>query len=288
MMRTAAILAAIFIAVTAAVHFGYQHLEKKLQQMSCVPQSASQRGTAVDEEPVSPAAEQQSVAAAPAAQVQDFQIIVRRDIFQAGAGAATAAEKTPEPEPVPEAVPTSLNLTLAGTVTGGPESARAIVMNNSGGRKQHLLRIGAKVPKTDAVVKSIAWNKITLEVNGRLEVLPMPKPDKKSFSRRAFSRSAGFTPPPVQEQDENGQPAPPIRPQRRIILPEDLEQAADNMPELPELPGLDMEQQPELPELPGLDMEQQPQEADLPSELLPPDEGNMPKLPEEELPPPME
>jgi preprotein translocase subunit SecG len=34
MMRTAAILAAIFIAVTAAVYFGYKYLEKELQQMS--------------------------------------------------------------------------------------------------------------------------------------------------------------------------------------------------------------------------------------------------------------
>ena len=83
---------------------------------------------------------------------------------------------------MPEVVPTRLNLTLAGTVTGSPKSARAIVIDNATGkRKQLLLRVGDGVQ--GAVIKSIDWNKITLEVNGRLEELEMPKP-RRSFSHR--------------------------------------------------------------------------------------------------------
>jgi hypothetical protein len=272
MMRTAAILAAIFMAVTAVVHFGYKHLEKELQQMSCVPQTASQRGTAAADGLVSPAAEPQPVAAPSAAQAQDFQIIVRRDIFQAGGGAAAAVQKPPEPEPVPEAVPTRLNLTLAGTVTGSPESARAIVVDNAAGnRKQLLLRVGDGVQ--GAVIKSIDWNKITLEVNGALEVLEMPKPNEKTFTRSSSSsRSAGFSPPPVQERTENmNQRRPPTRPRRRISLPE-LEQAADNAPDLP---GLEIGRPSD--DLPDALRLEQPDEAELlpvegeePPELLPP------------------
>lgn len=309
MMRTAATLAAIFIAVTAAVHFGYQHLEQKLEQMSCVPQAASQGGTVAADGPVSrPTAAPEPVAAPSAAPRQDFQIIVRRDIFQAGGGAAAVAQKPPEPEPVPEVVPTRLNLTLAGTVTGSLKSARAIVVDNATGkRKQLLLRVGDGVQ--GAVIKSIDWNKITLEVNGRLEELEMPKPNEKTFTRSAgSSSSAEFSPPPVQEQTGNlNRSRPPTRPMRRISLPE-LNQPADNAPDLPGLEmgqpsdGLPEELGLELPQgegsplnLPGLELK--PPSDGLPDALgfgppqdagPSPVEGEEPQLPEDELLPPME
>lgn len=301
MMRTAATLAAIFIAVTAAVHFGYKYLEKELQQMSCVPLTASQRGAAAAES-VSPAVEPQPVAAPSAARRQDFQIIVRRDIFQAGGGAAAAVQKPPEPEPEPEVVPTRLNLTLAGTVTGSPESARAIVVDNvAGNRKQLLLRVGDGVQ--GAVIKSIDWNKITLEVNGALEVLEMPKPNEKTFTRSASSSpSAGFIPPPVQERTGRmNQRRPPTRPRRRISLPElkieqpsgeppelEIEQPSDNLPE-----ELRLEQPQSALDLPGLEIGQP--SGDLPDVLRleqPQAEDSAPELPtdmegEEPLLPPM-
>jgi type II secretory pathway component PulC len=261
MMRRAAILTAIFIAVTGAVHLGYKYLEQELQQMSCVPPPAAQ-SSPVAAQPVRKAAAQPKSAEPSAPQGQDFQVIVRRDIFQAGGGAAAMPppEKTPEPEPASEAVPTRLNLTLAGTVIGSKETARAIVVNNSGDRKQHLLGIGSGVPETEAVIKSIEWNKVTLSVNGRLEELEMSKPKKKSsHSSRpspALSRSRPAR-PPVRRAVNRRPPRP--RPQRRISLSEALEQATDNPPDLeqnqesglPESLNIDRQEPAELPVLGG-------------------------------------
>lgn len=249
MMRRALILAVIFITVTGGVHLCYQYVEKKLQEMSCVPMPAARSNT-VAAAPAKTAAAQPQRAKAPARQGQGFQIIVRRDIFQAGGGASAMPlpEKTPEPEPAPEAVPTRLNLTLAGTVIGSKETARAIVVNNSGDRKQHLLRIGSGVPDTEAVVKSIDWNKITLAVNGRLEELEMPK-DKKKRSRIGRPSPAMRRPSRPPRRAVSRRPSRP-RPQRRISLSEALEQATDNPPELP-----DLDQPPEsgLPEALNID-----------------------------------
>ncbi len=271
MMRTVAILMAIFLAVTAGVHLGYKYLEQELRQASCVPVASEKNGGTLKGTEV----EQQQISGAlPVAPIQDFQIIVRRDIFQVGTTAQAVVEKTPEP--VQEVVPTSLNLTLAGTMLGSKDSARAIVVDNAAGnRKQLLLRVGDGVQ--GAVVKTIEWNKITLDVNGALEVLEMPKPGEKSPSRSA--RGNVFSPPPTLNRvEENANTLDrrrsPPRPRRRISLPElKMDDTSDVPPELNieptenELPSeLNIEPtEDEVP--PELNANESPPSAD---ELLPP------------------
>ena len=211
MIRTIGILVAIFLAVTAGVHFGYKYLEQELQQATCVPTIPDT--TVADIAATAP----EDTVSQPVRPGQDFQIIVQRDIFQVGTAAQAASAPEPEPEPIQEAVPTSLNLTLAGTMLGNPERTRAIVVDNAK-REQILLRVGDGIQ--GAVVKTIEWNQITLDVNGTLEVLEMPKPGEKSPMGNTRA-STGFRPPPrIQNNNNLNRRRSPPRPRRRISLPD--------------------------------------------------------------------
>ncbi|MCW5200581.1 hypothetical protein VU07_02010, partial [Desulfobulbus sp. F4] len=206
------------------------------------------------------------------------QIIVRRNLFKTAAEAAANAETKPQPSQPPPVVPTALNLTLAGTVTGTEQTARAILVNNAGkDRKQQLLQIGDGVPGTGAVIKIIDWNSITLDVNGKLEVLEMPKPKN---ALPGFSTSARPS-MPAPNQSANPIPEEPVaegepqaRPNRRINPPPDLSQI-----EAPQIEMPDIETPPiqlpdiELPdiELPELKDAAMPPHANMPAPAeLPP------------------
>jgi hypothetical protein len=219
MIRVAAKLALITALAATGVHFGYKQLEKKLLTSSCLPElpknSRPEAATTLPAE------------TAPIAAAQDFQIIVSRDIFQSPLATEKKQEALPSTTPQP-LVPTALNLVLAGTVTGTEQTARAIIINNAGkDRKQQLLQIGDGVPGTGAVIKAIDWNSIKLDVNGKLEMLEMPKP-----KTAGPGPSVGLNPPvippepemgmdtPPEEEGENGRPTT-ARPNRRINLPPD-------------------------------------------------------------------
>jgi hypothetical protein len=270
MIRTLGILVAIFLAVTVGVHFGYKYLEQELEQASCVPASPDTTGSTVADA-ASASEMQQNPASQPVRARQDFQIIVRRDIFQVGTAAQAAREPIPEPEPMQEAVPTSLNLTLAGTMLGDTERTRAIVVDNAK-REQVLLRVGDGIQ--GAVVKTIEWNQITLNVNGKLEVLEMPDPDKKSSLRNPRTSNTGFRPPPALIQNNNiHRRGSPPRPRRRISLPDlptDDTSEIDQEPELPDETSdvlSDLEVDPTKGELPELINETAPSDDEV---LLPP------------------
>ncbi|MCW5205823.1 hypothetical protein VU08_02665 [Desulfobulbus sp. F5] len=245
MIRVIVKLAVIAALAAGGVHLGYRELQKKLLTNSCLPALPKQKEAAGEKTTVGARQGQQ-----PASNLQDFQIIVTRDIFQtaAPAVAATLPEKTPQAE-VP-VVPTALKLILAGTVTGTEQTARAIIIDNtSKEKKQQLLQIGDGVQ--GAVIKVIDWNSITLDVNGKLEVLEMPKPK----NRPGFGSPIGGMIPemaepdisPVVEDEMMQRGVPPVRPNRRINLPPDPAAPEEAAPELPT-----MEELPLPPELPGI------------------------------------
>jgi hypothetical protein len=264
MIRVIVKLAVIAALAAGGVHLGYRELQKKLLTNSCLPALPKQRKAAGEKTTVEARQGQQS-----ASEPQNFQIIVSRDIFQTAAPAvvATLPKKTPQAE-VP-VVPTALKLILAGTVTGTEQTARAIIIDNtSKEKKQQLLQIGDGVQ--GAVIKVIDWNSITLDVNGKLEVLEMPKPK----NRPGFSSPIGMIPEmaepdisPVVEDEMMQRGVPPVRPNRRINLPPDPsapEEAGEITEEAaPELPT--MEELPPPPELPGIvEDEPQPPHLDVP------------------------
>ncbi|CAK8721070.1 MAG: Type IV pilus biogenesis [Candidatus Electronema aureum] len=252
MIRVIVKLVVIAALAAGGVHLGYRELQKKLLTNSCLPALPKQKEAAGEKTTVGARQGQQPASDEP----QNFQIIVTRDIFQtaAPAVAATLPEKTPQAE-VP-VVPTALKLILAGTVTGTEQTARAIIIDNtSKEKKQQLLQIGDGVQ--GAVIKVIDWNSITLDVNGKLEVLEMPKPK----NRPGFGSPIGMIPEmaepdisPIVEDEMMQRGVPPVRPNRRINLPPDLsapEEAGEITEEAaPELPT--MEELPPPPELPGI------------------------------------
>ena len=247
MIRVLATLAVITALAAAAAHFSYQALEKRLLAASCLP--APPAGPpGLREDSAGTVSEPDALPAA-----QNFQVIVSRDIFRSAAVKQEdkRAEPDPVPPPVETALPTTLNLTLAGTVLGSGQTSRAIIINNTGrDRQQQLLQIGDGVPGTAAVIKDIAWESVTLEVNGREEMLPMAK----LKSAPGFGPQAMIMPPrpaaPAPPSAAGPQNGRPVRLNRRISLPE-LETHAEE-PDLseeppPELPAETEELQPELP-----------------------------------------
>jgi hypothetical protein len=256
MFRVAAILAGIFVAAYAAVHLGYARLEKELLGRSCcsiaqlpadLPISAtgdqgkkeklnrSIPGIPAAGGPPAPRPSMPATGQATDRNKPDFQVIIRRDIFQL----------VPEEEPIitkqppaadqiktPEAVPTTLNLTLLGTVLGDERTSRAIIIEQKQ-NEQKLYQIGDAVQ--GAVIESIERGQVILDVFGKRETLTMKKregggPGPPSLPAR-FSRPEPQPPPDlteenvdepkedeaVQEKQVNTARRPPrIRPHRRI------------------------------------------------------------------------
>jgi hypothetical protein len=246
MIRVLLKLAAIFVLMTAGVHFGYRQLEERLLSDVCKPMRGKTSKQTQQETAARPDAQPE---VEPTAAAQDFQIIVRRNIFQT----ASAAGKMPQEEAAPP--PTSLNLALIGTVTGLEQSGSWAVVADNAKRKQQIVREGQQIKGTAAAVKTIAWNKVTLEVNGRTEVLEMPK--LKSGrpgipAGRELNRIEPPSPEPVEAvAEEPPVPEPPsrppaLRPHRRINLPPpapegEVEVIEEETHEETELPALEDE-----------------------------------------------
>ncbi|MGR0480030.1 MAG: type II secretion system protein N [Candidatus Electronema sp. V4] len=252
MIRVLTTLAVITALAAAGAHFGYRELEKRLLASSCLPAPPAGPAGLAAEDGAGSAPEPEAVPAA-----QNFQIIVSRDIFRSSVPDRQEKKTEPKPSPVETAPPTTLNLTLSGTVLGSGrgQTSRAIIINNAGReRKQQLLQIGDGVPDTAAVIKEIDWESVTLEVNGRQEILTMPKPK----SAPGFGPQAMIMPPtpamPPPGEARGGRP--PVRPNRRINLPpEEPPPIVEEPPPPEEEIPLPEEAEAPLPELPSPDAE---------------------------------
>ena len=157
MVRVMVKLLVLFVLVATGVHFFYAWLEKELLSDGRI--SAGQKASTV-----TVAKKQQKKPVKVQATGTDYQIIVTRNIFQA----KLEPEKKPVEKVVQKVVPTTLDLTLLGTVTGDEQTARAIIIDKKT-RKQDIYQIGDAVQ--GAFIESIDRGKITLDVNGRNEVL---------------------------------------------------------------------------------------------------------------------
>ena len=157
MARVMVRLVILFALVTTGVHFFYARLEKELLADS--RRSAGQNAPSVDS-----VKKQQKKTVKLQEGGTDYQIIVSRNVFQA----KLEPEKKTVEKVVKKVVPTTLDLTLLGTVTGDEQTARAIIIDKKT-RKQDIYQIGDAVQ--GAFIESIDRGKITLEVNGRNEVL---------------------------------------------------------------------------------------------------------------------
>lgn len=261
MFRVAAILAGIFVAAYAAVHLGYARLEKELLSRSCC--SIAQLPAQVSADlPISAAGGQgknektnRSTPGIPAAgrpqalrspmpatgqtadkEKPDFQIIIRRNIFQLVPEEKPIMTKQPPvtaQEKIPEAIPTTLNLTLLGTVLGDERTSRAIIIAEKQ-NEQKLYRIGDAVQ--GAVIESIERGQVILDVFGKRETLTMKKregggPGPPRLPARLFRPEPQLTrPEPMEDEMEEvnedelveekqvrtSRRPPRIRPHRRI------------------------------------------------------------------------
>ncbi|XCN71950.1 MAG: type II secretion system protein N [Candidatus Electrothrix aestuarii] len=190
------------------------------------------QGTAEPQEPVDAPAPEGAAPALPSAEQPvdyehpDFQVIVRRNIFQLvqTEQPETATQQLPkEVQPVAaveEAPQTSLNLTLQGTIMGDDQVARAIIIEDKQ-TEQKLYRIGDAVQ--GAIIESIERGKVILEVFGARETLLMEK--RKGGGPRLPSppvRTSSPTPRRIDSREEqqvrtNRRP-PSIRTPRRINI----------------------------------------------------------------------
>ena len=189
MVRVVATLAGIFLAAYLAVHLGYARLEKELLGRSCcgiaglpTPEAGQQGAGKLQGLPsTSSASKAQNTAQSTTKSLVtepirksnlDFQIIVRRNIFQLIQEEEPVTPEKISPPPVEEtaATPTKLNLTLLGTVQGDEQGSRAIIAEKN---EQKLYRVGDAVQ--GAIIESIERGQVILDVFGTRETLTMKK-----------------------------------------------------------------------------------------------------------------
>ncbi len=239
MGRLAAKLFVLVVLVAAGVSFWYGRLEKTLLAVDGISGQAvvaEKTGEAVAHTP-----HQKENNVQP--QSVDFQVIVQRNIFQA----VLDPVKTPPKKEVKKVVATSLDLTLLGTVVGDEQTARAIIVDNKD-KKQDIYQIGDAVQ--GAFIETIDRGKITLEVDGRNEVLLIKErkgggPGAPELpANQAFSGSAVERPKPVARKR-----APRLRHNRRISRRPDPESVESDY-DIPEQDGPDEIDEPGPAEIP--------------------------------------
>jgi len=225
MGRLPAKLFVLVVLVAAGVYFWYGRLEKTLLTDEGTPGQAT-----VASKTAEPVVARTSHAEEKNSQPQsvDFQVIVQRNIFQA----VLDPVKAPPKKEAKKAVPTSLDLTLLGTVAGDEKTARAIIVDNKA-KKQDIFQIGDAVQ--GAFIETIDRGKITLEVDGRNEVLLIKErkgggPGAPELpANQAFSGSAVERPKPIARRR-----VPRLRHNRRISRRPDPE-SVESDPDIPEL-----------------------------------------------------
>lgn len=181
------------------------------------------------------------VAGETAGKQPDTSIIVKRNLFQAKARTAPDANQKPAPA---QPTATTLDLGLLGTVTGPPNSRRAIIVNKKT-KQQELYYEGDVVQ--GAFVKEVQRGKVILDVNGKDEIL-IPDPPK---SAPGSPNSVGLAvsdpspmPEPVQEE-----PDPLEAPPDTVVEPSPMPDNAAMEPQehAPPQPGSLPVPQPSVP-----------------------------------------
>jgi hypothetical protein len=234
MIRTLVQLMLLSVLASAGVHWTYKELEKQVIQPPWFPQLDSIQGKESTEL-------EEFVAELDEKTLQqggtESRIILQRNVFQVGLAPKPLAPPPPPQQEVQAVVeepaqPTSLNLNLVGTLIRSQEHSMAIIVDAQKRGEQQLLRIGDGIQ--GAIVQAIEWDKVTLDVNGKLEILEMPKPQASAASTPASRPQArrlppSPPPPPPPAPDLSDHPRaleemrprrpPPLRPQRRIDLP---------------------------------------------------------------------
>nr|WP_320010226.1 type II secretion system protein N [uncultured Desulfobulbus sp.] len=172
----------IAIAVYAGVQWWYFNMENRLQ-----PEKQSEKTVELEQENAPPGEE-----AAELPHVDVREIILKRNIFQAGEEAPAAKSVEQEDSNIDQLEKTQLSLSLLGTVAGEQKDARAIIRDDKT-RLEDLFRVGSEIQ--GAIIKRIARGKVVLLVNGREEVLV------------------------IKERDNSAGPSPaPLRPRRPVTL----------------------------------------------------------------------
>ncbi len=221
MLRVIGNLVAIFLLVYIGVYFGYGRLK---QEIRFNRPGKTIAGTT--SKVVTVTGRQAQVTSA--SRTQDYQVIVRRNIFHA---ALQTENKAPE-KVEEDVVPTKLNLTLLGTVTGNDQDARAIIVDNNT-RQQDLYQVGDAVQ--GAFIDVIKRGRVTLDVNGKREALIIKDregggPGAATGPDRAVS-VGNTSPRPVAARKR-----PRVKPHRRISFRqpariEDLEEGGNQIVE---------------------------------------------------------
>lgn len=197
MVAIALRLTIIALLIYAGVSFWYGRVEERLLQPQ--PMVSKQLEEA-------PAAEEM-----PETAEENYQIILTRNIFQAGLG-DRSGQHLADVEDLSE---TKLQLSLLGTVTGEKDDARAIIRDEKT-KLEDLYPAGASVH--GAVINRITRGKVVLLVNGREEVLTIKDPEGggqgQNMAPRAGARimEQGGEPPEREVMTK----VPETQPRRRI------------------------------------------------------------------------
>ena len=210
MWRSLVILSLLTLLAYGGVRFMYGRLEGRLQ--------SEMAGTANKAVPVAGGGPKQ---VRRPGKRPDYQVIVRRNIFQARLD--LKKKETAEGQKPEDLAETSLKLALVGTVTGSDRDARAIIVDEKK-KRQDIYQIGDVVQ--GALIKKVERGRVILEVNGRDEVLLLK--ERKGGTGRE-SGLPSFVPPvyrpPVQQRDPSTsrerKDIPVVRPHRRITFRKD-------------------------------------------------------------------
>jgi type II secretory pathway component PulC len=191
-------LTIIALLIYAGVSFWYGRVEERLLQPQ--PMASTQPEEA-------PAAEEM-----PETAEENYQIILTRNIFQAGLGDRSGQHLTD----VEDLSETKLQLSLLGTVTGEKDDARAIIRDEKT-KLEDLYPAGASVH--GALINRITRGKVVLLVNGREEVLTIKDPEGGGQGQDMMAPRAG-----ARIMEQGGEPperevmtkVPETQPRRRI------------------------------------------------------------------------
>jgi type II secretory pathway component PulC len=194
-------MAVIALLVYAGVVLWYGRVEERLQtQQPAETQEKAAAQVQVNEE------------SEPVA--NDYQVIVARNIFQAGLESGGPAGDSGQTDP-DDLAETRLFLTLLGTVTGSKDDARAIIRDDKT-KLEDLYQVGSQIQ--GAVINRITRGKVVLQVSGREEVLTIKDPESPDRGRPGSVRSEaalqGRTRVVQPQQVENK--VPETMPRRRI------------------------------------------------------------------------
>ncbi len=239
MWRNLVILSLLALLAYGGVRFLYGHLEKRLQsEMVGTPGKEAVSVARVAPEPGRKPGKK-----------TDFQVIVRRNIFQARLDLEKKKDK--EEEKPEELAETSLKLALVGTVTGSDRDARAIIVDEKK-KRQDIYQIGDVVQ--GALIKKVERGRVVLEVNGRDEILLIKE---RKGGKGGGSSMPSYSPAlqqPASSRSMTRDDVPVVRPHRRITFRRDrareILEPVEPLPAEGSLPGDD--ENPEVIESPGL------------------------------------